>query len=94
MFRQVILKLSSVKKGINIAKDSSQSKTTVPTSLYEVNIISLKNIVESIKKKKNRWCLFNRHHWLGTDSLAYILGHDGDGAADLFILWVSLFQID
>ena len=54
MFRQVILKLSSVKKGINIAKDSSQSKTTVPTSLYEVNIISLKNIVESIKKKKNR----------------------------------------
>ena len=54
MFRQVSLKSSSVRKWINKAKDSSPPKTTIPVSLYEVNIRSLKNIVESIRKIKNR----------------------------------------
>jgi len=51
MFRQVILNLSSVKKDINI---THRPKPTIPTSLYEVNIRSLKNIVESIRRIKKQ----------------------------------------
>ena len=54
MFRRAILKSTPVRKCINKAKDSLPPKTTVPVSLHEVNIRSLKNIVESIRKTKNR----------------------------------------
>ena len=54
MFRQVILKSRSIRKGINVANNYSAPETTIPATLHEVNIVSLKNIVESIRKIKNR----------------------------------------
>ena len=55
MFKRVILKsVPAVKKRINRVKCPPPLETSVPVSLYEVNISSLKNIVESIRKIKNR----------------------------------------
>ena len=55
MFKQVILKsVPGVKKRINRVKCPSLLETSEPVSLYEVNIRSLKNIVESIRKIKNK----------------------------------------
>ena len=56
MFNRVISKAtySAKKKCTNMVIRPPPIKSSVPASLYEVNIRSLKNILESIRTIKNR----------------------------------------